>query len=153
SPTDIIYGSVDGLLNAWKPDGTNVSGFPVNLGAPILGSVAVGKLDGAGSGVSIVVPVSNGTLQVRRADGTNHPGFPVFLPLAGVGQGSSPALADMNHDGFTDIVVASSNGRVYVFDHNGALVAPWSASSRFSTLTSDATLASPVVADIDGDGT
>jgi len=152
APTDIIYGGVDGYLNAWKPDGTNVPGFPVNLGAAILSSVAVGRLDGAGGGLSIVVPVTNGTLEVRRADGTSHAGFPVFLPLAGLGQACSPALADMNNDGFTDIVVASSNGRVYVFDHNGALVAPWSAASRFSTLTSSATLASPVVADIDGDG-
>src|SRR5262249_11965965 len=152
APTDIICGSVDGFLYAWKPDGTNVTGFPVNLGAPILGSVAVGKLDGAGGAPSIVVPMANGPLVVRPADGTAQPGCPVFLPLGGLGQGSSPALADMNGDGFTDIVMASSNGRVYVFDRNGALLAPWSAASRFSTLTSDATIASPVVADINGDG-
>src|SRR5262249_33606252 len=56
----IVYGGADGLLYAWKPDGTNLPGFPVNLGAPILGSVAVGRLDGAGGPLSIVVPVSNG---------------------------------------------------------------------------------------------
>jgi hypothetical protein len=151
-PLAIIYGGVDGLLYAWKPDGSNVPGFPVNLGAPILGSVAVGRLDGAGGPLSIVVPLANGQLHVRRADGTIHPGFPVFLPLASFGQGSSPALADMNGDGYTDIVVASSNGRVYVFDRSGVSVPPWSASSRFSPLTSDATVASPVVADINGDG-
>src|SRR5262249_23693920 len=89
APTDIICGSVDGFLYAWKPDGTNVTGFPVNLGAPILGSVAVGKLDGAGGALSIVVPVANGSLVVRRADGTAHPGFPVFLPIGGLGQASS----------------------------------------------------------------
>jgi len=151
-PLAIIYGGVDGLLYAWKPDGSNVPGFPVNIGAAILGSVAVGRLDGAGGPLSIVVPSANGQLHVRRADGTNHPGFPVFLPLAGFGQGSSPALADMNGDGFTDIVLASSNGRVYVIDRSGISVPPWTASSRFSPLTSDATLASPVVADINGDG-
>jgi hypothetical protein len=148
----IIYASVDGFLYAWLPDGTNVPGFPVNLGGPVVSSVAVGRLDGPGSPPSIVVPVANGSLIVRRADGSSRPGFPVFLPLAGFGQGASPALADMNGDGFLDIVIASSNGRVYVFDRNGALVPPWSASSRFSTLTSDATQASPVVADINGDG-
>ena len=148
----IVYGSVDGFLYAWKPDGSNVPGFPVNLGAPILGSVAVGRLDGPAGQLSIVVPVTNGSLHVRRADGSSRPGFPVFLPLAGLGQGCSPALADMNGDGLTDIVLASSNGRVYVFDRGGAQVPPWTASSRFSLLTSDATLASPVVADINGDG-
>jgi peptidase C25-like protein/VCBS repeat protein/flagellar hook capping protein FlgD len=151
-PLTIIYGGVDGFLYAWMPDGSNVPGFPVNLGAPILGSVALGRMDGPAGPLSIVVPVANGSLHVRRADGSSRPGFPVFLPLAGFGQGSSPALADMNGDGFNDIVVASSNGRVYVFDRNGAQVSPWTASSRFSTLTSDATRASPVVADINGDG-
>jgi hypothetical protein len=151
-PPAIVYGSADGFLYAWMPDGSNVPGFPVGFGAPILGSVAIGRLDGAAGQISIVVPVSNGALHVRRADGSSRPGFPVFLPLAGIGQGASPALADMNGDGFTDIVIASSNGRVYVFDRSGLQIPPWTAASRFSSLTGDATLASPVVADIDGDG-
>jgi len=151
-PPAIIYGASDGLLHAWMPDGSNVPGFPVNVGGAIVGSVAVGRLDGAGGPLSIVVPAANGSLHVRRADGSSHPGFPVFLPLAGFGQGTSPALADMNNDGFTDIVVASSNGRVYVFDRLGAPVPPWNTSSRFSPLTSDATQAGPVVADLNGDG-
>jgi hypothetical protein len=148
----IVYGSADGKLYAWKPDGTNFPGFPVTLGPPILGSIAVGRLDGPGGALSIVVPVSNGTIHVRLSNGSNRPGFPVSVPPSGVAQGSSPALADMNGDGFTDIVVASGTGRVYVFDRNGALLAPWTASSRFSPLTTDATIASPVVADINGDG-
>ncbi len=147
----IVYGSLNGFLNAWQPDGSNVPGFPVNLGAPMLASAAVGRLDGPGAPLSIVVPVGNNSIHVRLANGSNRPGFPVALPTTGVGQGSSPALADMNGDGFLDIVAASPNGRVYVFDRNGAPVAPWTASSRFSSLTSDATLAGPVVADIDGD--
>jgi len=148
----IVYGGADGFLYAWAPDGTNLPGFPVNLGAPILSSVAVGKLDGPAGPLSIVVPVGNGSIHVRAANGAGRPGFPVFLPLGGIGQGSSPALADMNGDGFTDIVVASSNGRVYVFNRNGAAVPPWSAASRFSPLISNATQAGAVVADINGDG-
>jgi hypothetical protein len=148
----IVYGSADGFLYAWAPDGANLPGFPVNLGAPILSSVAVGKFDGPLGPLSIVVPVASGQLHVRAANGVSRPGFPVSLPLTAIGQGSSPALADMNGDGFTDIVVASSNGRVYVFDRTGAAVPPWTAASRFSPLTSDATRAAAVVADINGDG-
>jgi hypothetical protein len=80
-PLAIIYGGVDGLLSAWKPDGSNVPGFPVNLGAPILGSVAVGRLDGAGGPLSIVVPVANGQLHVRRCGWNEPPGIP-GLPSA-----------------------------------------------------------------------
>ncbi len=148
----IIYGSADGFLYAWKPDGTNLPGFPVNIGGAILGSVAVGRLDGAAGPLSIVVPDGNNAIHVRAANGASRPGFPVFLPMAGIGQGSSPALADMNNDGFTDIVVASTNGRVYVFDRNGVLMSPWTPASRFSPRTSEATRAAAVVADINGDG-
>jgi hypothetical protein len=58
----------------------------------------------------------------------------------------------MNGDGFRDIVYASTNGRIYVLDRNGIMVPPWSTASRFSDLTSEAAVASPVVADLDGDG-
>jgi hypothetical protein len=58
----------------------------------------------------------------------------------------------MNNDGMLDIVAASTDGRIYVFDHDGAEVPPWSAASRYSSLSADATSAGPVVADINGDG-
>ena len=148
---DIVYGSSDGFLYAWRPDGSNVPGFPVSLGAGALGSTVVGRLDGAGQPFSIVVPVNDNSLRVVLANGTPRPGFPVFLRTDGTDHAASPALADMNHDGFPDIVYASTNGRMYVFDRNGVLFAPW-ATARFSDLTLSAVQASPVVADINGDG-
>ena len=148
----IVYASIDGFLYAWNPDGSSLPGFPANLGAATLGSVAVGRLDGPQDPPSIVIPAGNYTLMVRRADGSNRTGFPVSVPTTGAGISPSPALADMNGDGFLDIVYAATNGRVYVFDRNGAQVPPWTAASRFSSLTSGATRASAVVADIDGDG-
>jgi hypothetical protein len=57
----------------------------------------------------------------------------------------------MNRDGFLDIVQAGTDGGVYVFDRNGAIVPPWNG-ARYSTLTSSASESSPVVADINGDG-
>jgi Peptidase family C25/FG-GAP-like repeat/Propeptide_C25 len=148
---DIVYGGGDGYLYAWRPDGSNVPGFPVNLNAAVNGSVAIGRLDGPGSPYSIVVPATDNSIRVIRANGTVRTGFPVFLPTGGTAKTPSPAIADMNGDGFPDIVYASTNGRIYVFDRNGATVAPW-ANAPFSTLTSGAAQASPVVADINGDG-
>ena len=148
---DIVYGSFDGNLYAWRPDGSNVPGFPVFVGATTA-SAAVGRLDGPANPPSIVIPVLDNTIRVIRADGTPHPGFPIAVPVTGTNRAPSPALADMNGDGLPDIVLAGTDGRIYVVDHGGAPLPPWSSASRFSPLTSEATEASPVVADLDGDG-
>ena len=151
---DIIYASSDGKLYAWHANGTNLPGFfPVTLGGGTNSSVAVGYLDGSGdTQLDIVVTPTNNSLTVIRADGTVRPGFPVFLwTTNGYMRTPSPALADMNGDGFLDIVCAGSNGGIYVVDRNGATVSPWF-NIRYSTMTSQASESSPVVADIDGDG-
>jgi hypothetical protein len=88
---------------------------------------------------------------VFNAAGVRRAGFPVFVRSSGTSKAPSPALADMNNDGFLDIVCASTDGKVYVYNRNGAIVSPWNG-IPFSTLTASATEASPVVADINGDG-
>jgi hypothetical protein len=149
---DIIYGSYDGKLYAWRYNGTSLPGFPVTLPGGVSASVAVGYLDGPGdTQLDIVVATNSNNLTVIRADGTTHPGFPVFLRTNGTSRTPSPALADMNGDGYLDIVCAGTNGGMYVIDHNGNLVPPWN-NIRYSTLTSSASESSPVVADINGDG-
>jgi hypothetical protein len=80
-------------------------------------------------------------------------GFPKFVRSSNNTKAPSPALADMNNDTYVDIVVASTLGRIFVYDRNGAPLAPWNATGIvFSTMGTGATEASPVVADIDGDG-
>ncbi len=148
---DIIFGSYDGNLYAWRPDGNNVPGFPVYLGAPISGSVAVGYLDGPGDAMlDIVVPTVGDSLFVIQANGARHAGFPLFMRLGGSSKSPSPALADMNNDGYVDIVVATTNGYLYCWNSAGILQYPWNV--RYSTLGSAASESSPVVADINGDG-
>src|SRR5207249_1588027 len=84
-----------------------------SLGPPISGSVAVGHLDGPGDPrLDIVVPVLNDSLYVFEANGARHVGFPRFMRLSGSSKTPSPALADMNGDGYTDIIQATTNGLV-----------------------------------------
>jgi hypothetical protein len=156
---DIIYGAFDGKVYAWRPNGTNLPGFPIQLPGPITASVAVGYLDGPGDAQLDVVALTGSltthtgpdSLYAFTAAGVKRAGFPKFVRSSSSGKAPSPALADMNNDTYVDIVVASTNGRIYVYDRNGAIVAPWNA-IPFSSITTGATEASPVVADIDGDG-
>jgi peptidase C25-like protein/VCBS repeat protein len=149
---DIIYGDGAGWLHAWRPDGSYLPGFPIALGGQISSSVAVGPLDGAGDPeLDIVVSVSGvDLLYVIGANGGQHAGFPKQLITRDVSRAPSPALADINGDGYLDIVAASTTGLLYAYDRNGALL-PGFTNLRFSTLTSSASESSPVVADITGD--
>jgi hypothetical protein len=117
-------------------------------------SAAIGYLDGAGDtelDIVILTAGSPGQLYAIRANGSVRPGFPVAVQTGGTSKTPSPALAKMNADDFVDIVVASTNGGIYVYDRNGAIVAPFN-NIRYSALGGSASESSPVVADIDGDG-
>ena len=150
---DIVYAGFEGKLFAWRPNGTNLPGFPGNIGSGTTGSVAIGYLDGSGdTQPEIVATSANDSLYVFMSDGGRRPGFPIGLRLGGTSKNPSPALADMNVDGYLDIVVAGTDGKLYVFDRNG-VVHPSFVNVRYSAKTDGfASESSPVVADINGDG-
>jgi hypothetical protein len=149
---EIIYGGFDGNLYAWKANGTNVPGFPYHTTGNITCSVAVGFLDGPGdTSPEIVFANTNDSLFVVEADGTARPGWPIWTRAAGTTKTPSPALADMNNDGVLDIVFQSTNGYLYFYGGNGQLL-PGTGPMHYSSLPSNVSECSPVVADINGDG-
>jgi hypothetical protein len=151
---DVIYGAANGVLHVMSPSGADLPGFPVTVGGALTASVAVGFLDGPGdASPEIVVNTGNGddSLYVFQSNGARRAGFPKFLRSSGTSKSPSPALADMNNDTFVDIVVAGTDGKIYVYDRNGNLD-PNFVNVRYSTFTSSASESSPVVADINGDG-
>jgi Peptidase family C25/FG-GAP-like repeat/Fibronectin type III domain len=150
--TDIIMGGSDGNLYAWRPDGTNLPGFPVHVNQGFTSSPAVGYLDGPGdTSPEIVIAPKNDSLYVFTNTGQRRPGWPVNVFTAGTSKTPSPALADMNNDGFLDIVFASTDGFVHVYDRNANPLAPVNG-KQFNALFGYASESSPVVADINGDG-
>jgi hypothetical protein len=151
----IIFGAADSYLYAWRPDASNVPGFPVKLAAGMRAGPAVADLDQDGT-LEIVVPAMCDSLYVIRGNGARQPGFPVRLRMEGMSKTPSPALADMDGDGYLDIVQASTGGGIYVWNRNGVIVnapnlTPWN-NVRYSVLTAASAECSPVVADITGDG-
>lgn len=149
---EIVYGSFDSKVYVWNPDGSNVAGFPFTVNAPILGSTAIGYLDGPGdTQPEIIVASAVDSLYVLTFDGKRRAGWPKFVRTGGSSKSPSPALADMNNDGFLDVIYQSTNGGVYVWNRDGTLLPIWN-NVRYSSLTSGASESSPVVADINGDG-
>ncbi|MBN2006010.1 MAG: VCBS repeat-containing protein [Anaerolineae bacterium] len=150
---EIVAGSWDMRVYAWHHDGSLVKGWPRFAFDSVWSSPALADLDRDGRleviiGVDAHDPGIGGYLHVFRYDATEMPGFP-----KGIDQTiySSPAIADLNGDGWLDIVVGTGNYyagaeyAVYAWDRLGNALPGWPAA------TGGYVLGAPSVGDIDGD--
>jgi len=166
---EIVVAHDDRRIHAWHHDGSNVAGWPIyryngdNLLRGGMSSPALGDIDGDGLPEVVVGTMSppwegeegpapdynKGTVWGINGDSTNVPGFPIETEQY---IHSSPALGDIDDDGWLEIVVGvgwGTTGReniVYAWNHNGALLSNWPQET-------DAIMKSPpALGDIDGDG-
>ena len=162
---EIIIGTKFGwdsqnYLHAFHTDGTEAAGFPfaTGTGGSILSSPAIADIDGD-EVMEIVFSSEDDSLHVIRSDGTRFPGFPVGMisNTSSLGSpGSSPALGDFDEDGELEIVVVAvvdeANSFLYVYDTDFAGGTAGQPMPGWPVYLSGASESSPVVGDIDGDG-
>ncbi len=155
---EIAVEGFDRRLHVFRYDGTYVSGWPIQPPTIWRGgwaTPAIADMDNDGL-PEVIFATDNPTdnhapffLYVYNWDATLLPGFPVE---ADQNMASSPAIGDVDGDGWLDIVVgtgsyvAGSGKKVYAWDHLGNLLPGW------PQATGGYMPASPALGDLDDDG-
>jgi hypothetical protein len=111
----------------YKGDGTVLAGWPKNLNSVPASSSAVGDIDG--DNIPEIISESYNSIFAWKPTGDSIPGFPYTMLSGDVNSYSSPVLADVNGDGFREIIFGTHNlsggGAVYVLKNNGTLQSGW----------------------------
>ncbi len=175
---EIVLQHIDRRIYAWHHTGQLVAGWPIyrygatgaDDGDALLrggkASVACADIDGDGLPEVIAptmsppwnrsLPISatnpdyaKGTMWAINGDSTNVPGFPVATEQYIY---SAPAVADVDNDGFMEIVVSSGFGTigrvntVTIYNHDGSILPNW------PQVTAGAMMGTPVLGDLNNDG-
>lgn len=185
---DVVVATERGALIAFSGDGTVLPGFPVRVDPAnsehtspsikvergFLASPAIEDMDADGD-LEIVAPAMDGFVYMWHHDGEPVSGWPV--PIVSLGPGSSPfnrvvsspAIGDLDLDGFPDVVVGSneavSSQYALLFaihgrglDHPGAAYLPnfpvpvFAGYTEVLPVVGEGMPTSPSLADLDGDG-
>jgi len=185
---EVVAASLNGQLWVWHADGTTADGWPFLLDESLVrglnepdhnnydfgffGAPALGDLDDDGD-LEIVIGAMDSRVYALHHDGSAVAGFPVELREDfESGEGvqsrgeriiSSPALGDIDGDGFLEIAIGSNQkttgtyGLGYVLSHDGLVEPGWpyplfGAYTNALPFVGEGVPGSPTLCDIDGDG-
>ena len=122
-------------------DGSIIWSFPASSD---FASVAIADINNDGRYEVVTVGYSGGSWRVIVLRATNG----AFLWSYGVGSQGNPAIADLDNDGYKEIVVATDDGMIYALRHDGTLY--WSRYMGYGAYPGF--MNSPTIADVNGDG-
>ncbi|MEZ5243841.1 MAG: S-layer homology domain-containing protein [Acidimicrobiales bacterium] len=109
-------------------DGSAVPGFPVSTGGTVIGSPALGDLDGDG-GLEVVIGSEDNYVYAWNGDGTlDWKVRPTFNHLGTGRMQGSPIIADLDGDGGQDVAIGGDKGLAVLDGLNGASLEeglPW----------------------------
>jgi len=148
---ELIAGMRDGKLYVYRHDGTTYPGFPFNAGGDITTGPAIGDIDKDGR-MEIVFGSSNGFVHALRTDLTEASGFPKAIALS-EDWDSSPALGDVTGDGAPDVAIGSSDGFLHLLNGMNGSEPTGFPVNLGSVSIPTVTRSSPVLADLDANGT
>jgi hypothetical protein len=137
-----------GTVYAFEKNGANVFGFPVTMDGGPLRTPVLADLDDDGA-EEIIVAIRlwpEGFIHVYKGDGSMFPNFPVRMDYS---PGSAVAVGDITGDGVPEIV-AESYYSLHAFNLEGVILPGFPYYPGEGRVFS---YSSPVLADIDGDGT
>lgn len=149
---EIVVGTRGRQLWVRNANGTPRSGWPQNLPAEVVGSPAIGLIDGdafpdiAVSFKGTEDPTGKGGIRAYRRDGSV-----IWTRLTATdeeedGVFSTPAIGNVDGVGGNEVVVGSFDFRVYVIQGNGTDLPGWPKKLR------DSIYSSPALFDLDADG-
>jgi hypothetical protein len=137
---EVTAGTRSGELYAFRPDGTVLDGFPVQVDGIVSFGPAIADVDGDGEN-DIAAAGLGGILHVVAGDGTELAGWPQTLPTR---PGGGVVAGVMVPGGGTTVIVPCWDGTLCLYGPDGSVLGQYALGSSLRS--------TPALGDLDGDG-
>ncbi len=145
---EILVANVAGRVHVYRHDGTPFPGWPqAALGQFVFSSPSVGDIDGDGDLEIVVGSYTSPYVSAWHHTGAAVSGFPRTASFAqGAKMRGAIPLVNLDADPALEMVVATDDGLVHLWNVNGSDLPGWPKSVDLNVQTT------PAVGDVDGDG-